>query len=119
MITYCIRSAWIDFGSRKWKSYARYDIKGRRRTACVIGPGQFDVLYTMGLLNHWRTEARKLHYLSKRLKRQGQTEGALTNTKVSLISILKNATNFQPISYLPTLSLPCRLRAFGAELYGA
>ena len=33
-------------------------------------------------------------YLSKRLRRQGQTEGALTNTKVSLVSILKNATFF-------------------------
>ena len=59
------------------------------------------------------------HYLSKRLRRQGQTEGALTNTKVSLVSTLKNATFFQPIGYRPTLSLPCRLRAFGAELYGA
>ena len=58
-------------------------------------------------------------YLSKRLRRQGQTEGALTNTKVSLVSILKNATNFQPISYLLTLSLPCCLRAFSAELYSA
>ena len=33
-------------------------------------------------------------YLSKRLRRQGQTEGALTNTKVLLVSILKNATVF-------------------------
>ena len=33
-----------------------------------------------------------LSYLSKRLRRQGQTEGALTNTKVSLVSILKNDT---------------------------
>ncbi|OCK93797.1 uncharacterized protein K441DRAFT_136500 [Cenococcum geophilum 1.58] len=37
---------------------------------------------------------QSLHYLSKRLRRQGQTEGALTNTKVSLVSILKNATFF-------------------------
>jgi hypothetical protein len=35
-----------------------------------------------------------LSYLSKRLRWQGQTEGALTNTKVSLVSILKNATFF-------------------------
>jgi hypothetical protein len=28
------------------------------------------------------------------LRRQGQTEGALTNTKVLLVSILKNATFF-------------------------
>ena len=33
-------------------------------------------------------------YLSKRLRRQGQTEGALPNTKVSLVFILKNATFF-------------------------
>jgi len=33
-------------------------------------------------------------YLSKRLRRQGQTEGVLTNTKVSLVSTLKNATFF-------------------------
>ncbi len=42
-------------------------------------------------------EVRKrltITYLSKRLRQQGQTEGALTNTKVSLVSILKNATLF-------------------------
>ena len=33
-------------------------------------------------------------YLSKRLRRQGQTKGALTNTKALLVSILKNATFF-------------------------
>ena len=31
-------------------------------------------------------------YLSKRLRRQGQNQGAFTNTKVSLVSVLKNAT---------------------------
>ena len=48
-----------------------------------------------------RAYARKT-YLSKRLRRQGQTEGALTNTKISLVSILKNATFFnQSAVYQP------------------
>ena len=45
---------------------------------------------------------RYICYLSKRLRRQGQTEGALTNTKISLVSILKNATFFnQSAVYWP------------------
>ena len=57
------------------------------------GVARFPVSYVSHLLaEHFKSSAQT--YLSKRLRQQRQTKGALTNTKVLLVSVLKNATFF-------------------------